>query len=255
MAALLKEEADFARMPPERQANIEIVSSAYASVLGARSYLTMPVTTGRRFYEVLDRHGARDLAALESARPGALREEVILPNLAEADALAAAILGRAGFPLVVPGVFEARKQRWGQEEYMVLWMRLITGSVREVHLSPGWAYSNGCAAEYARAILIRHRAVEGREAPMAVLDEAGAPVPLHRGAGLLRDAILDLRRRGHPTEGLSRELGRIAGFAMLLAHEDRHGWARHTANAADVEPWEALDAARQAGAVPAYGLG
>ena len=163
MGLARREDIDFAGMAPDRQANVEIVSSAYASIPGHKAYLTMPVTTGRRYYEVLDRHGVRTVAELEAGRPGALRDEVILPNIEEANALAERVLGRTALPLVVPGVFEARKQRWGQEEYMCLWMRLITGRVREVHLSDGWEYSNGGAAEFARAILIRHRALEGRD--------------------------------------------------------------------------------------------
>jgi hypothetical protein len=250
----IKEEADFAGLAPERQANIEIVSSAYASMLAGKAYLTMPVTTGRRFYEVLEAHGAADLDALLKASPDVLREEIILPNIAESVALAERVAARIGLPLVVPGVFEARRQRWSQDEYMCLWMRLITGSVREVHLCDVWEYSNGGAAEYARAILIRHRCLPDRDAPMSVFDAAGEPVAIERGAGLLSSAIADLGRRGFGTAPLRRELSRLAGLAAMLAHSDRHGYAELTAHTGPVDCWAVVDAARAVDVPAVYTL-
>lgn len=252
MGLALKEEADFAGFAPDRQACVEIVSSAYASMAGDKAYLTMPVTTGRRYYDVLDRHGAATVAELEALRPGALREEVILPNIAEANALAARVSGRTALPLVVPGTFEARRQRWTQDEYMCLWMRLITGPVREVHLSDGWEYSNGGAAEFARAILIRMRCIDGRLGDMAVLDHLGDPVGLDAGCAMLGSAIADLRRRGHRTDGLARELGRLAGFAAMILHGDRATWSAHVRGPFD--GWPAIRAAQAAGAPIHYAL-
>ncbi len=251
-----KEERDFASFPPDRQANIEIVSSAYASMLSAsgRAYLTMPVTSGRRFYEVLEAHGASTLDELLKVSPDALREEIILPNIAESVALAETVAARIGIPLVVPGVFEARRQRWTQDEYMCLWMRLITGSVSQVHLCDGWEFSNGGAAEFARAILIRHRCLPGRDEPMAVLDARGEAVGIEDGAELLSRAVRDLRARGFPTAPLGRELARLGGFAAMVAHGDRHEWGFHAAHAGGFDPWRVVEACRAAGASPHYAL-
>ena len=251
-----KEERDFAAFPPDRQANIEIVSSAYASMLSAsgRAYLTMPVTSGRRYYEVLERHGATGIDGLLKAAPDALREEIILPNIAESVALAEAVAARIGIPLVVPGVFEARRQRWTQDEYMCLWMRLITGSVGEVHLCDGWEYSNGGAAEFARATLVRHACLPGREARMDVYDHLGRSVAIEEGCERLAAASSDLRRRGFATEALDRELSRLSGFAAMVAHGDRHEWSRHVGpvGAFDWRPCVAAVAA--VGVTPCYSL-
>lgn len=252
MGLARREELDFAAMTPERQANIEIVSSAYASMPGHKAYLTMPVTSGRRYYEVLDHHGVKTVAELEARKPGALREDVILPNIAEANELAERIVGRTALPLVVPGVFEARRQRWTQEEYMCLWMRLIVGPIREVHLSDGWEYSNGGAAEFARAILIRFRCIDERPGDMQVYDHTGDVMTLERGCSMLATSIEDLRGRDYGTDGLSRELGRLAGFAAMLLHEDRATWKAHVA-----EPFDgrvAMLAARRVGATMHYAL-
>lgn len=129
MSLWTREEQWFQAMPPERQANIEIVSSAYASLFADKAYFTMPVTTGRRYYDVLDRYGVKSVDELERIRPGALREEIILPNIEEGKNFASKIREDHELDaIVVPGVFEARKQRWSQEEYMVLWLRFITAS-------------------------------------------------------------------------------------------------------------------------------
>ncbi len=224
----LREEIDYEALPPERRDNIDVVASAYASVQAPLSYLTMPVTTGRRYYEVLDRHGVATLADLEARRPGALRDEVILPNVEESVALGRAIAARTGQVVIVPGVFEARRQRWSQAEYMVLWLRLITRDVACVHLSPDWEYSNGGAVEYARATLVRHGRAPGRETAMAVVDHEGRDVPLDAGVRALVAAARDLTRRGHDASVLTREAGRLGGFAAMLAYGDRHEWSDAT---------------------------
>ena len=224
----LREELDYDALPQERRDNIDIVRSAYASVQAPLAYLTMPVTTGRRYYEAMDRHGVRTLADLEAAKPGALRDEVILPNIEESVLLGRAIAARTGHVVIVPGVFEARKQRWSQAEYMVLWLRLITRDVETVHLSPHWEYSNGGAVEYARATLARHGQVPGRDRPMAVVDHHGDDVPLDVGVAMLMEAANELERDHHDASVLRREAGRLAGMAAMLAYGDRHEYAHAT---------------------------
>lgn len=251
---MVREEIDYEALPQERRDNLDVVASAYASVRAPLAYLTMPVTTGRRYYEVLDRHGVLDVAALEAASPGALRDEVILPNVAESVALGEAIAARTGTVVVVPGVFEARRQRWSQVEYMCLWLRLITRDVVALHLSPDWAYSNGGAVEYARATLVRHGALPGREAPMSVLDHEGGDVPLDVGVVALLAAAADLASRGHDASVLRREAGRLAGFAAMLAHDDRHAWAHATRHAPLPDCMAVARLAVAAGVTPHHAL-
>jgi len=244
----LREELDFLALPPERQANVDVVASAYASMLGDKAYLTMPVTTGRLLYDVLDAYGVKSIAELESFRPGALREEIILPNIEGSLNHAKAVASRTGLPLVVPGVFEARKQRWTQVEYMVLWLRFITTSVAELHLCRDWEYSNGGAIEFTRAILIRHRCVESRDGPMRVYDHAGDQVDIVQGAARLRAAITDLKRRGHDVSVLVRELGRIGGFAASLAFGDSRQYRFHTSIAGPINEISVIADAMAVGA-------
>jgi hypothetical protein len=99
-------------LPEDRLTNIEIVSSAYASVIGNKAYLTMPITTGERYYKVLDRYHVRDVETLEWLWPGALLEEIILPNLEEGKIFAQKLAPEIDAMLICPGIFEARKQHW-----------------------------------------------------------------------------------------------------------------------------------------------
>lgn len=224
-----REEEIFRSLSEDRKANIEIVFSAYRSVAADKAYLTMPVTTGKRFYDVLDHYGVKNIEELEKKKSGALREEIILPNIEEAKHFSETLSGNK-LPLVVPGVFEALKQRWSQDEYMILWLRLITSSIKELWLSDGWEYSNGGAIEFCRGVMIQFRFVEGREDRLPIYDHNGNIVDLVEGAWKLATAIKDLARRGHETTKLRVELGQVVGIAAYLYDQltDRQEWALHT---------------------------
>ena len=228
MGYLRREEELFQALPEDRKANIEIVYSAYDSCTLPFAYLTMPVTTGKRFYDTLDRYGVKSIDELEAKRKGALRDEIIIPNIEEAKHFAKKV--SAAFPLIVPGIFEARKQRWNQDEYMILWLRLLTNKVRELHLSEFWEYSNGGAIEFCRAMMLHYRFTDEREELFQVFDHHGEPLRLTRGVEILSSSIKDLEIRGHDTSKLRKELGQLAGIAMYLNDHttDRHTYYFHT---------------------------
>lgn len=228
MSIWTREEEAFKNLPPERQANIEIVSSAYASVFAQKAYLTMPVTTGKRYYDVLDRYGVKSVEELEQKRPGALREEIIIPNIEEGKALAARIRQDNEIDaLVVSGIFEARKQRWTQEEYMVLWLRFITSSASAVYLSDGWAYSNGGAIEFVRALAKSYRLVgeaaqnfDHSRPTIEIYNHRGERVDFYEGAIRLYEAIRDLQQRGYGSDVLRDEFALLEGILWHVFHSD-----------------------------------
>lgn len=224
-----REEELFQKLPDDRKANIEIVLSAYESISVRKAYLTMPVTSGRRYYDTLDSHGVKSVEELERKKPGAFREDIILPNIEEARRFAETLAGDA-LPLIVPGVFEARKQRWTQDEYMILWLRVITNSVKELWLSDGWEYSSGGAMEFCRGIMIRYRFIEDRKDRMQIYDHTRSEVDVVEGSWKLAHAIKDLTRRGYDTVKLRVELGQIAGIGAYLydQHTSRQEWAYRT---------------------------
>ncbi len=214
-----REEEIFRSLPKDRKANIEIVFSAYESMRGDKAYLTMPITAGKRLYDTLDRYGVKTKEELERVRPGALLEEVIIPNIEAGKLFAEKIEGRS-LPLVVPGIFEAQQHRWSQEEYMILWLRLITGSVKELYLADGWEYSTGGVMEFFRAMMIHHGHFTKDQGWLPVF-ENGSLIPIEWGARRIAEAIKDLRKRGYNTDKLRHELGQVIGLAVYGAISNR----------------------------------
>lgn len=125
---------------PAAAGTIEIVWSAYRSVLANKrlSYLSAPITSGRR--------------AMEAASAGVSKGEIIRTNIEIGTGLAREIASKCGGPIVAPTVFDANVQKWSQADYMQMWLGMIEENIGEIYMSPDWAYSNGCAEEYLKAI-------------------------------------------------------------------------------------------------------
>lgn len=227
MGILLREEDVYAMLPVDRQANIDIVYGAYRSVYADKAYLTMPITSGRRLYDVFDRYDVRTVEDLERRRPGALYDEVISPNLASGQEFAQRVLGRALYPLIVPGVFEARRQRWTQDEYMILWLRVITGSVKELYLPDDWAYSSGGVLELTRMTMLQFRLVEGREDRPVIQLLNGGSIGIEHSANELARVVTDLESRGYSAEPQRVALAHLWGIHFYLQHAWRDTYRYH----------------------------
>jgi hypothetical protein len=221
-----REEELFRSLPEDRQANIEVVNSAYESILSDKAYFSMPITGGRLLYNTLDHYGVKTIQELEQKHPGALREEVIIPNIEAAKSFGKRVSDHA-LPIVIPGIFEARKQRWSQDEYMILWLRLITSAIKELWLCEGWEYSNGGAMEFCRGIMIHYRFIEERVDRLPIFDHQGNLIDLMEGVYKLATSIKDLSQRGYDTSKLRVELGQLAGIAAYLGD---HLTSRHERN-------------------------
>lgn len=125
---------------PATTGTVEIVWSAYRSIVCDRrlSYLSAPITSGKR--------------AIEAASSGKQKSEVIKENIAVGTDLARRIASRTGGPIVAPTIFDGQPQGWSQADYMAMWLRMIEENVGDVFMSPDWAFSNGCAEEYLKAV-------------------------------------------------------------------------------------------------------
>jgi hypothetical protein len=137
--------------------NVEVALSAYLSIQADLAYASMPITSGKRLYDALLRHDAKDVVELKAKVPDALLQEVIRPNMAESMAFVAQVRQREKLTVVAPAVFEAREQRWGQHEYMLLWLQVLGRKVARIHMLDGWEYSNGGAEEYVYGMMMRFR--------------------------------------------------------------------------------------------------
>lgn len=238
--------------PSERMDAIDIVLSAYKSMRSTTAYLSMPITSGKRFYEVLGKYGAKTLEELLKIDTSLLREEIILPNIDEGTILADELSKRIKRPIIAPAIFEAKKQRWNQVEYMFLWNSVLYESVVELYMMDGWEYSNGGSLEFLRGLELQFgyglrplqicpegipmfaahvfhevKAVNDRnffiplvarteKDPMVIFGQSGNVLRIEDGARLICRAIKDLEARDFETHSLKEVLLLVAGIAKCF---------------------------------------
>jgi hypothetical protein len=181
----------------EAKRTVEIVWSAYRSVLskeGRLAYVSTAITSGRRMWEAVLALGLRDADELKARFPEVLRDDVILPNVAAGNELAREVAAKIDHPVVAPAIFEARKQRWGQDEYMALWLKMIEENVGRIYMAPGWEFSNGGAEEYLHAVQMA-LGFRGRH-DITPLDAESRVIPVGEGADAIARALFWLEERG-----------------------------------------------------------
>lgn len=144
------------RIPQEKRESVAIVLSAYRSMLSPIAYVSMAITSGRRYYEVLEAKGVKSLDELAKQDSNAVYRDIIQPNIAYGVDLAKAISQKTALPVIAPAIFEAKKQRWREEEYMFMWYRMLEEKAQEIYMMKGWQYSNGCSQEFVRAMEMKH---------------------------------------------------------------------------------------------------
>lgn len=155
MLTLASDKNRLAASSDEVKRTLDIVWSAYRSVLskeGGLAYVSTAITTGRRMWEAVFAHGFKTPDELKVAQPALLRDAIIVPNIRDGSDLARQIASRVDQPVVAPAIFEARPQRWSQDEYMAMWLRMIEESVHWMYMAPGWEYSNGGTEEYLHSV-------------------------------------------------------------------------------------------------------
>ncbi|MDO8504892.1 MAG: hypothetical protein Q7S36_03525 [Candidatus Liptonbacteria bacterium] len=160
---LLREvKASYDRLTEEELANLGIVLGAYRSFRGNRrkhiAYVSMPITSGKRLYDVLSEEGVRTAAEL-AAKCGkdALWERVLRPNVAEGVAFADKLGKRENLLFISPSVFEAKKWRWTEDAYMSLWYRVIGEMAGRHVVMDDWEYSNGGVDEVLFSLMLHWR--------------------------------------------------------------------------------------------------
>ncbi len=219
------EERAYAGLLDERRGNIDVVISAYESLNTGKAYMTMPITSGKRLYDVMWSYGAANYEEFQLWAPEALRAEVILPNIEAGLEFARTLQPK--LPLIIPGVFEARKQRWSQDEYMIMWLKVFTGQVREFHLLPDWEYSNGGVMEFVRAMMIQFRFIDQRETPISIYDHQGNRLYYTQGAQKIVAAIQSIEQRRYDAGKLRNEFRRLASIQHWLDWSCRDEYRHH----------------------------
>ena len=111
------------------------------------AYVSCPITSGKRFYE------------LKLQKPDAqvsnLHREVFGHNYNIGWILTEQVRSRRDFPVQFPADLVPTKQVWSQPHFQALWLSIIAEKCSELHMAPGWEYSNGCVEEFTHAMQLR----------------------------------------------------------------------------------------------------
>jgi hypothetical protein len=168
---------------------------------GGATYLSAPITSGKRFS---DWH-ARSNGDVSLSRPGRREEferEVVAPNRERVRELVAELRRTCAGALIDPTAL-ADLPNWTQDDYRVFWSRVIETFAGRVVLVDGWQYSNGCSYEFLTALRKR----------IPAFDERQRPLPPAEGLRLLRAAIAELKGRAIPTIFLERVAEEVQSLA------------------------------------------
>jgi len=171
------------------------IRQVWRSAFGLRkvSYLSGPITTGRRFLAWWQEIGRR--LDFESADyKDQLRAAVIAPNEADLKLTAELLRAKGPEPVIEPASLFVSD--WTQGQYLELWESFIADHASRIILMDGWEYSAGCAAEFCRAHL------EG--VPTARLD--GSPVVSRDGIEAIGRALAQVEGMGVPPSRLVEAL-------------------------------------------------
>lgn len=163
-------------------------------------YASSELTTGRRAYDLVRRHGARSVHHLrEILGEDPHRSMILERNCEEASEFARRLRGELGGAemVITPAPFMA--PGWSQAEYLHFWETLIRTRVKAVYFNEAWQYSNGCTFEFAVAC----------EAGVPTLDARGVPLPLARGIGMVEEAARELEQAGLEVPRLHLHLDRL----------------------------------------------
>jgi hypothetical protein len=207
---------EFGELEHKRRGEMDLVLGAYRSIRHPVAYVSTPITTGKRLYDVLERKGVKTLEELALVDPESLHSEIIRPNIERGLEVADSLRTRIRLPPISPCVFDATKQKWSQRDYLLMWLRVIEEKAEEMYMTDGWEYSNGSAKEFARAMQMQFDFVNPesgmehfskdadlekeyqRLRKIKAYAENGKELRIDEGFKLIADAAMDLRGRGFP---------------------------------------------------------
>ncbi len=154
-----------ARLSEPHRKQLNVVLGAFRSLRGDRrahvGYVTVPVTTGKRFYDVLSKEGVFTREALaEKCGPAYLYENVIVPNVAESIQFVDKLCLTEDRLFIAPSVFDAKPLQWTDDAYMALWYRVIGEMAGKHNVMDGWAYSYGGVREVLFSFTLQFRIVK-----------------------------------------------------------------------------------------------
>jgi hypothetical protein len=210
------------RVWPEESPQRAVVHNAMRvlrSIDGLRKlgYISVPITTGREFYELCLSH--------PNVPKPALLEKAISRNFTVGRTFADELEKVRAYPLIFPANFEPAHQEWEQPHFQALWLEIIAEMCTSLHLGRGWNLSNGCVEEYVHVMQLRlgipqhnhlffvntrRNELEERERMRNIKVYEGfaqlMELPIERGLQIIATSISWLDRNGFPSERMRRSL-------------------------------------------------
>ena len=120
----------------------------------------MPITTGKRYYDVLSAAGVKDIKEFtEKCGKDALFTEIIKPNIDEGIRFADTLGKRDELIFIAPSVFEAKPWKWTDDAYMSLWYRVLGELAGRHDVIDSWQYSTGGVREVFFSLLMQWRII------------------------------------------------------------------------------------------------
>jgi hypothetical protein len=129
----------------------DLVLQALRCTVGSKKalYAAVPITTGRRLWELGCKLKVRDLNSVARRAPTRYVREVLRPNIEAASEFVSELRSRGNL-VIDPSKLEIK--HWTQRHYALLWTEVIIGIVAGVVLSSDWVYSRGSVAECLTAL-------------------------------------------------------------------------------------------------------
>lgn len=227
-AATIPSRAD--HLPFEHRVQAEFAMAAFATLkAGQVAYISVPITSGRRLYDYMDKNGFKTPAEA-MADHDAFFEHVVKPNLAAGIAASETWDRKIDGIVLAPAEFEKRLRgnnivNWGQDDFMGMWIRLIDEKITHMVMSDGWEYSNGAGEEYLQAALMQMG--RGTRSDIKIVDVEGNDLTLGQGIALMAKAFIDVNKRGLRPRNMAETIG------ILLETEQRYNFEKQFGKSAE----------------------
>lgn len=208
-------------LPRDHRLQAQFALAAFATIKAKNvSYVSVPITSGPRLYEFMEKYGYETQAEAKKDRAQFLKE-VIEPNMHHGIEGSEMWVEKLHGAVIAPAEFDGRLYRlwgtsvhWDADDFMGMWVPLIDEKVTNMVMLDGWEYSNGCGEEYLQAVLMQM----GRRprSDITIMDgEEGRPINLDEGITLMAGAFKDVIARGMKPRNMAETLG------ILLEAEER----------------------------------
>lgn len=239
------------RLTEGEQKNLKVLLGALRMFRGQRrhniAYVGMPITTGKRYYDVMSAENVRSPEELNSKLGAdAFWELVMKPNIEEGTVLSDRLAANSNTLYVAPSVFNAKIWDWSQAAYMALFYNVIAEFSGRHFVADGWEYSIGALKEVWLTMLFQWRYIRPYRLTKAIeifhlqgvfgdvrhdssaaqgllnemyklriYDAAGEEIKIDRAMQLCIDAYIDLRERGFESKGILNMANNLMRLPIL----------------------------------------